>query len=154
MQYAVLLYFDEKSKNAIKNRISKIDVENYDIGLPPHITLFSWYGESVDNYIEQIKVFASSQPKIDMTFSSFGVFDTMGKHIFLSPVRSDDFSLLQSRRIGQQHAPRWRWPGPQPAVSGSGITAHEILARIHRRPSVSNLPAAPRRLRRPRNLHL
>ena len=99
MQYAVLLYFDEKSKNDIKNRISKIDVENYDIGLPPHITLFSWFSESADNYIEQIKVFASSRTKIKMTLSSFGVFNTMGKYLFLSPVRSDDFSLLHNDLI-------------------------------------------------------
>lgn len=94
MQYAVLLYFDEESEKDIDNNIQKIDVENYDMGMPPHITIFSWHCESAKDYIRDIEAFAKTQPKVAITFSSFGIFDTIGKYFFLSPVRGDALTKI------------------------------------------------------------
>lgn len=99
MQYAVLLYFDEESEKGIEKNIKNIDVENFDIGIPPHITIFSWHGESAKGYIKGIEAFVKVQPKVDITFSSFGIFDTIGKYFFLSPVRGDALTKIHDSLI-------------------------------------------------------
>ncbi len=97
MQYAVMLYFDEKTDDTVKGYLENLkDVSNnayfLDNKMPAHITLAMWNSEH--NYLDELKNLAQSFDSFDLIFSSIGLFNDETRHIFLGPVKNSELTKL------------------------------------------------------------
>lgn len=98
MDYAVTLYFDEKSEAlllGIMEDLCRAGVNRYllDLGVRPHITLAYWNEPKEIDVTDEIKRFAQAAKGADVLFSSIGIFPANPKVVYLSPVK--DEGLIQ-----------------------------------------------------------
>lgn len=90
-KYAVVLYFDSDSSALIKNIIrqfSETSGNKYmlDVGIPPHVSLGCFEGESEEKIISVFDDFAENAAGGDVTFEKADGFKP--KVIFLSPIKN------------------------------------------------------------------
>lgn len=95
MDYAVVLYFDEKSESyllEIMRNLCEAGVNRYmlDVGIRPHITLASWMNDEGRDLSKEIAGYADAVKGTGVLFPSIGIFPTSPKVVYLSPVKNDE----------------------------------------------------------------
>lgn len=101
MDYAVALYFDEKSQAQLLNMMEDLcraGVNRYllDVGIRPHITLAYWKDQNGIDVTDGIKRFAQEVKGTNVLFSSIGIFPGEPKVVYLSPVKNDGLIKLHN----------------------------------------------------------
>ncbi|NLW11496.1 MAG: 2'-5' RNA ligase family protein [Clostridiaceae bacterium] len=94
MDYAVLLYFEEKADCLIDKwtqDLVKLGLNSRfaEIGMKPHLTLAEFDLTDLGEVENLLKDFASWQQPVDLKFSSLGVFPGENSVLFLNPVVSE-----------------------------------------------------------------
>ena len=104
MEYAIALYFDEKTEEIINSLIKKISNKTgnkymVDNKIPPHITisLFQYNGE-IDTIMEIIESNISSFHKNTITIASIGIFNP--SVLFIAPL-INDYLLRLNKKINE-----------------------------------------------------
>ena len=102
MDYAVALYFDEKSQAQLLGMMEDLGnagVNRYmlDLSIRPHITLGYWKDQKGTDAIEEIKRFAPEVKGTRVLFSSIGIFPANPKVVYLSPVKDDGLIKLHNQ---------------------------------------------------------
>ena len=104
MEYAIVLYFDEKKEETINSLIKKIANKNgnnymVDNKIPPHITISLFqYNEKIDTVIEIIENNISFLHKNNITIASIGIFNP--SVLFIVPV-INDYLLELNKNINE-----------------------------------------------------
>ena len=101
MDYAVALYFDEKSQAQLLGMMEDLcraGVNRYllDLGIRPHITLAYWKDQKGIDVTDAIKRFAQAVKGTKVLFSSIGIFPGDPKVVYLSPVKDDGLIKLHN----------------------------------------------------------
>lgn len=101
MDYAVVLYFDEKSQAQLLRMMEDlcdVGVNRYmlDVGIRPHITLASWDDDKEIDLTNEIKGFAQEAQGISLLFSSIGIFPTDPRVVYLSPIKDESLINLHN----------------------------------------------------------
>jgi 2'-5' RNA ligase len=102
MDYAVTLYFDEKSEAQLVGMMEDLcraGVNRYllDLGIRPHITLAYWNDQQEIDVTDEIKRFAQTVKGTEVLFSSIGIFPADPKVVYLSPVKDEGLIELHQR---------------------------------------------------------
>lgn len=101
--YAVVLYFDEKTSEEIHKIIENVAVwsgNSYMIetGIPPHITIGAFSSEDETGLMERTGEFVKDFSGGDVEFCGIKAFEP--KVLFLSPVKNEYLSMA-NRRVNQ-----------------------------------------------------
>ena len=100
MQYALMLYFDEKTTKMVSgllNKLKNVTNNSYMLGenMPAHITLAMWNSDY--DYLDVLKSFAQESQSFDINFSSIGFFNDDEQHIFFAPIKNTELMMLHKR---------------------------------------------------------
>lgn len=101
MQYAIELFFDEKTENILKDMSQKvadsgISTQYLDWKTSPHVALACFNDVDEEKCIKLLDEFASEQASINVALASVGMFvDT--KVVFLSPVMTSKMYDVQRK---------------------------------------------------------
>jgi hypothetical protein len=104
MEYAIVLYFDEKTEKIINSLIKKISNKTgnkymVDNKIPPHITISLFhYDGKIDTVMEIIENNISFFHKNNITTTSIGIFNP--SVLFIAPV-INDYLLELNKRINE-----------------------------------------------------
>jgi hypothetical protein len=104
MEYAIVLYFDEKKEETINSLIKKIANKNgnnymVDNKIPPHITISLFqYNEKIDTIIEIIENNISFFRRNNIIIASIGIFNP--SVLFIAPV-INDYLLELNKKINE-----------------------------------------------------
>lgn len=106
MDYAVALYFDEKSQAQLLSMMEDLcraGVNSYllDVGIRPHITLAYWKDQKGIDVTDAIKRFAQAVKRTKVLFSGIGIFPSDPKVVYLSPVKDDALIKLHQGLYGE-----------------------------------------------------
>lgn len=119
MQYAIELFFDEKTEKEIKTLAEKvaengISTQYLDWKTSPHVALACFNDVDEERCKELLNEFASEQNAIDVTLASVGMF-TDTKVIFLSPVMTSKMYDIQRKlheKMSEFDTTGWDWYCP------------------------------------------
>lgn len=100
MQYAIMLYFDAATSEKLKEymiRLENATNNKYMLGesMPAHITLAMWNSDY--DYINEIKGLVKKLNTFDISFSNLGIFNDDERHIFLSPVKNEELTVIHKK---------------------------------------------------------
>lgn len=106
MDYAVTVYFDEKSQAQLLGMmedLGRAGVNRYllDVGIRPHITLAYWNGQKENDVTAEISRYAQAVKGTKVLFSSIGIFPADPKVVYLSPVKDDALIRLHQGLYGE-----------------------------------------------------
>ncbi len=102
MSFAVLVYFDPETEQAIRSIQEKLLRRGIrpipeEMQHQPHLTLGMWNGKTPPDFPESLLQFAGELGRMRLLFSSVGVFPTRDGVIFLAPVVTFELLALHNR---------------------------------------------------------
>lgn len=91
MDYAIVVYFDQKADKHISQLMRNICSEGIntymlDVGIRPHITLAGFKESDVEKLLTFLKEYAKGTSVFDVKFLSLGIFPSDMSVIFLAPL--------------------------------------------------------------------
>lgn len=98
--YAVVIYFDERTSEELRNMISKVasysgNLYMVETGIPPHVTIGAFSADNEIRLRERMEEFIHEFSSGEVVFQEIRTFDP--KVLFLSPVKNEYLVAANSR---------------------------------------------------------